>query len=151
MERPSEFPRFIDGDVTLAISATNTYKLHSDVLRRNSPFFTRELDKRPGARLTAQARREGYTAYRFELYQNSPDHVGTFERVVREPHPPAIDANLVLLRTSATADAILAATCLCQTLTIVRIEMSRRAIGAGCLAFSTTGNLRSTFTTLLLW
>lgn len=82
--RQDEFPRFRDGDVSIVISLTRFYQLHSTVLKRNSPYFERELQV-PGARLTSKARQEGLAAYRFELVTQNAQEIGYFERKVRDP------------------------------------------------------------------
>lgn len=69
----SNFPQFLDGDVSLYVSTTQHYKLHSQVLSAHSTFFAKEIAAKPGARLNAQARRENSVAYRF-------DHVPSAEK-----------------------------------------------------------------------
>ena len=82
--RPSDFPKYDDGDVVIVVSSSKTYQLHASVLRRNSPFFAVHLDRFPGVDLLPQAKRDGITArYRFELTKsNGGNDVGTFERRV---------------------------------------------------------------------
>lgn len=87
MEPPhaAEFPKFLDGDVKLVISPIQSYLLHSDVLRRNSPFFAYLLDTEGPADLCSAARKSGVTIrYHFELVRprGSAGTVGTFERKV---------------------------------------------------------------------
>jgi hypothetical protein len=83
MEAPrlDDFPKYKDGDVSIVISSTRVYQLHSTILKRNSPYFERELQS-PGARLTSKARQEGLAAYRFELVTQGPHEIGYFERKV---------------------------------------------------------------------
>lgn len=78
----SGFPKFLDGDVSIVLSPTKIYQLHSSRLRRHSLFFSRALDARPGPQLTTQVRQEGQATYRFHLAKNDPDDVGTFIRKV---------------------------------------------------------------------
>lgn len=83
MEVPSEFPRFNDGDATVVVSSSRIYQLHSHVLRRVSTKFAALMDEYPGAKLTAAARRDGCTAYRFELRKTpTMEGFGTFVRIV---------------------------------------------------------------------
>ena len=79
--RVDDFPKYKDGDVSIVISSTRIYQLHSTILRRNSRYFERELDS-PGARLTSKARQEGLAAYRFELVTHRLQDIGYFERKV---------------------------------------------------------------------
>ena len=79
--RLDEFPRYTDGDVSIVISPTRIYQLHSTVLKRNSPYFECELQE-PGARLTSKARQEGLAAYRFELVSADAQDIGYFVRKV---------------------------------------------------------------------
>jgi len=79
------FPHFEDGDVSIVVSTSRIYKLHAHVLRRVSKYFQNVFETIEPPRLTAAARREGYTAWRFQLYQ---DHTvsndrGSFTRLVR--------------------------------------------------------------------
>lgn len=82
--RIDDFPQYRDGDVSIVISSTRIYQLHSTILKRNSPYFERELDS-AGARLTSKARQEGLAAYRFELVTQGPHDIGYFERQVNFP------------------------------------------------------------------
>lgn len=79
---PSEWPMFSDGDVTIVLSTARHYRLHSSVLRRNSPYFAKELDKFPPAKLNAAAKREQLSPIRFELRRNNMNPIGIFERKV---------------------------------------------------------------------
>lgn len=79
--RLEQFPKYDDGDVSIVISSTRIYQLHSSVLKRNSPYFEHELQI-PGARLTSKARQEGLASYRFELITQEPTDIGYFERKV---------------------------------------------------------------------
>jgi hypothetical protein len=87
--RMEQFPKYNDGDVSIVVSSTRIYQLHSSVLRRNSPYFEEALRNR-GARLTSTARQEGLAAYRFELVTRGPGDNGYFERKVSllPPHSP---------------------------------------------------------------
>lgn len=81
----AEFPKFLDGDTKLVISPVQSYQLHSDVLRRNSPFFAYLLDGEGPADLCSAAKKNGITIrYHFELVRpHGPERdVGTFERKV---------------------------------------------------------------------
>lgn len=81
----SEFPKFIDGDVLVIVSTTQIYRLHHQILESHSTFFKEEIAKYPGARLTAQARRENAPAYRFEWLSDAADgKIGRFVRIVSE-------------------------------------------------------------------
>lgn len=81
----SEFPKFIDGNVFILVSTTQTYRLHQQVLESHSPFFRREIAKYPGAHLNAQARRDNAAAYHFEWFDETPDSEnGRFVRIVSE-------------------------------------------------------------------
>jgi hypothetical protein len=82
MDAGSDFPKFKDGDVCIVISASRIYQLHSHTLRRLSPYFSRELGLFPGAKLTAAAKRDGATPYRFELNRNDPEDIGCLIRIV---------------------------------------------------------------------
>lgn len=66
------FPTFSDGDVTIIVSSSHQYKLHSRILRQQSNFFLTEFDKITAPKLTAQARRDGFTPYRFVLIDVGP-------------------------------------------------------------------------------
>lgn len=77
-----DFPTYADGDVSIIVCPQHTFKLHSSVLRRNSPFFLAEINREPGARLTSKARQEGAAAYRFELITSDPQDIGYFQRKV---------------------------------------------------------------------
>ena len=86
--RASEFPKFVDGDVKVVINIVKTYQLHSQVLRRNSPFFAYLLDVEGPAELCSLAKKSGVTIrYHFELVrpQGPNGGVGTFERKVGTP------------------------------------------------------------------
>ena len=82
------FPKYGDGDVSIVISPTRIYQLHSTILKRNSPFFEHEL-QHPGARLTSKARHEGLASYRFELVVQAQDDFGYFEPKVFSSTPTA--------------------------------------------------------------
>jgi hypothetical protein len=86
--RMEQFPKYDDGDVSIVVSSTRIYQLHSSVLRRNSPYFEEAL-RNPGARLTSKARQEGLAAYRFELVTRGPGDNGYFERKVSLLHVPS--------------------------------------------------------------
>ena len=91
--RVDDYPKYSDGDVSIVISSTRIYQLHSAILKRNSPYFERELQQ-PGARLTSKARQEGLAAYRFELLAQGPHDIGYFERKVSpHPYPPTCLCN----------------------------------------------------------
>lgn len=80
----TDFPHFKDGDVSILVSTSRIYRLHSHVLRRVSPYFEQYLDPLDAPRLTAAARREGYTTWRFQLFSDPhhPNDVGQFIRLV---------------------------------------------------------------------
>jgi hypothetical protein len=84
--RMDQFPKYDDGDVSIVVSSTRIYQLHSSVLRRNSPYFEKALEA-PGARLTSKARQEGLAAYRFELVSSGHGDNGYFVRQVSPFHP----------------------------------------------------------------
>lgn len=86
MDPQPGFPRFKDGDVCIYVSSSRIYQLHSNTLRRLSPIFAEELDRFPGAKLSAAAKREGMAAYRFELNKSNLDDCGQFVRVVSIGH-----------------------------------------------------------------
>ena len=67
----TEFPRFQDGDVTVVVSVSRTYQLHSSVLRRNSVFFDHLLRVQGPAELCPAAKKSGVTVvYRLELVRS---------------------------------------------------------------------------------
>ncbi|EXJ79855.1 hypothetical protein A1O3_08140 [Capronia epimyces CBS 606.96] len=78
----SDFPQFLDGDVLLVVSTTQTYKLHSQVLSTHSVFFAQEIAAKPPPRLNAQARRDRAAAYRFEYV--TPFETGEIGKWVRK-------------------------------------------------------------------
>lgn len=84
----SEFPRFSDGDVQIAISSTKIYQLHSATLRCASQFFAYLLDSEAAADLCSPARKAGRSVrYRFELVRPGVHEsgVGVFQRTVGTP------------------------------------------------------------------
>lgn len=62
----SGFPTFPDGDVTIVVSSSHIYRLHSRILRQ-AEYFRNIFDTSITPKLTAQARREENTPYRFVL------------------------------------------------------------------------------------
>lgn len=78
------FPQFEDGDVTIVVSTSKIYRLHSSTLRRTSEYFRNIFDTSVSPKLTAAARREGFTPYRFVLFKdpNLTTEYGTFIPVV---------------------------------------------------------------------
>lgn len=65
-----DFPQFPDGDVAILVSTSKIYKLHSHVLRRASASFRNVFDTTPAPKLTAAARRDGHTPWRFVLFED---------------------------------------------------------------------------------
>ena len=80
MDANHDFPKYADGDVTIMITATRSSQLHSSVLKRNSPWFAKQLVD--GPRLNAKARQDHLAAYRFELQGAGPQAIGRFVRKV---------------------------------------------------------------------
>lgn len=81
-----KFPRFTDGDVTIIVSTSRVYRLHSHTLRQKSEYFRHYLQPASATKLTAIARRSGHTPWRFQLYQQSNfdvDASGRFIPIVR--------------------------------------------------------------------
>src|SRR5690348_6189740 len=82
----SEFPKFLDGNVFIMVSTTQTYRLHQQVLESHSPFFKKEIAKYPGAHLNAAARRANAPQFHFEWLEPPSDNEnGRFVRLVSEP------------------------------------------------------------------
>ena len=77
-----DFPKFPDGDVTIHLSLSKRYRLHSNILCQNSPVLAHLIDEKPPARLSAQARREDATPYVLELYREGLAGPGHFIRMV---------------------------------------------------------------------
>ena len=80
MDSNYSFPKYADGEVSIMVTATKSYQLHASVLKRNSPFFAKQLVDPP--RLNAKARQEHLAAYRFELHGVGPQGIGHFVRKV---------------------------------------------------------------------
>lgn len=82
--RGSEFPHYEDGDVAILVTPLKTYQLHSNVLRRYSPYFANVFDQQQAANLSAKARRDGVTTrYRLQLVKTQSGAIGSFQRLVR--------------------------------------------------------------------
>ncbi|KAK4625973.1 hypothetical protein CLAFUW4_06462 [Fulvia fulva] len=64
--RHDRFPDYRDGDVKLTLTSSRRYKLHSGVLRNNSPVMREMLDERDAAQLDRKAQKNGITT-RFKL------------------------------------------------------------------------------------
>ncbi|KAK5083031.1 hypothetical protein LTR05_006913 [Lithohypha guttulata] len=73
MASSSDFPQYQDGDITIVVSTSKVYRLHSHTLRRVSDFFRNAFENGEAPRLTAAARRDGHTPYRFVLVQQHSD------------------------------------------------------------------------------
>lgn len=73
MASSSDFPQYQDGDVTIVVSTSKVYRLRSHTLRRVSDFFRNAFENGEAPRLTAAARRDGHTPYRFVLVQQHSD------------------------------------------------------------------------------
>lgn len=84
----AEFLNFPDGDVAIAFAATEVYRLHSSVLKRNSKYFAEKL-RELGPKLNKQAREEGAAAYRLEYRKNleNESHPGFWIRKVGRLSP----------------------------------------------------------------
>ena len=82
--KSNNFPQFEDGDISVVVSTSKIYKLHSHVLRRVSSYFKNVFETSDPPRLTAAARRDGYTPWRFVLFQDPsmPTDHGTFVPLV---------------------------------------------------------------------
>lgn len=79
----SEFPRFLDGNVFIMVSTTQTYRLHQQVLESHSTFFRKEIARYPGAHLNAAAKRNNAPQFHFEWLEDaSDDDNGRFVRLV---------------------------------------------------------------------
>lgn len=84
-----DFPNYADGDVCIVVSPQRLFKLHSMMLKRYSPFFQKEIDAHPPARLTLKARQEGACSIRFELVTSNQQDTGYFQRKVDIVQPNA--------------------------------------------------------------
>lgn len=85
--RHDRFPEFKDGDVKLTVTGSRQYKLHSGVLRNNSPVMREMLDERDAAQLDRKAQKNGITT-RFKLvlvenalYPDGDDELSRIEYV----------------------------------------------------------------------
>ena len=85
--RPSDFPHYSDGDVTIIVAPSKTYQLHSNVLRTQSHFFAEVLNEDKAATLSTKARKEGVTTrFRYQLVKAQFGAIGTFQRLVSLQH-----------------------------------------------------------------
>lgn len=83
-EIQNKFPTFQDGDVTIIVSTSRVYRLHSHILRQKSTYFEQYLQPESGQKLTSAARKAGHTPWRFQLHQLShiDGDIGSFIPVV---------------------------------------------------------------------
>ncbi|KAI9737767.1 MAG: hypothetical protein M1834_009135 [Cirrosporium novae-zelandiae] len=96
MDASSEFPQFSDGDVEINIRWTQSYQLHSNVLRSTSSAFARFLKPGYAADLSSKTIKQGImTRYRLDLHYDTQRNDYNFRVVPLDKNGKSDKGNII--------------------------------------------------------